>query len=55
VIVLSPPVSPPPELEAALSGRVFLSLELRGAVTLTTDGELLWIETEREPTVVDPP
>lgn len=55
VIVLSSPVSPPPELEAALSGRVFLPLELRGAVTLTTDGERLWIETERESISSGPP
>ncbi len=48
VVLLSRPVSPPPELEAALAERTVLALDLRGDVTLIVDGERLWVETERD-------
>ncbi len=47
VVLLSPPVSPPPELETALAERTVLALDVRGDVTLLLDGERLWVETER--------
>ena len=48
VVLLSLPVSPPPELETALSERTVLALDLRGDVTFVLDGDRLWVETERE-------
>jgi len=48
VVLLSPPVSPPPELETALAERTVLALDLRGDVTLLLDGERLWVETEQQ-------
>ena len=47
VILLSAPISPPPELGAALAERTVLALDLRGDVTLMLAGERLWVETER--------
>jgi len=49
VVLLSLPISPPPELAAALAERTVLALDVRGDVTLVLDGgERLWVETERD-------
>ena len=53
IVLLSTPVSPPPELELALAGRTLLALDLRGNVTALLDGERLWVETERAGTGED--
>jgi hypothetical protein len=47
IVLLSMPVTPPPELELALVGRTTLALDRRGNVTLLLDGQRLWVETER--------
>ncbi len=47
VVLLSSPIAPPPELEQALAHRTWLALDLRGDVTVLTDGQQLWVDTER--------
>jgi competence protein ComEC len=40
---------PSPETLERLAGRIVLRTDLHGWIELTTDGEQLWVETERDP------
>jgi beta-lactamase superfamily II metal-dependent hydrolase len=43
----NPSGNPAPEVLARLSGRAVLRTDQRGNITLSTDGEQLWVEAER--------